>query len=189
MDDENKTTEQTTTDEPANTTNNADLQDIKEEVTGWKKLLNNFVVFVSNKKNEDKPTEQKPAVPTNTNDSGNANVQELEMKFEKLLKEAQDNFNKQIEELKKAQQDASQQSQDSKIKKAIVKAKEVGYIGTDDKKAEAYLEKILNVDYDMTMQKISEFSKKEQPPKVDPKTDSFREMIKQSAKESLSNFY
>jgi hypothetical protein len=89
-------------DTPSNTNNDAVIQDLKNEVSGFKKVIEKVNDFFSSNKDKN----DKPEPPANTGDSGNKEVQELKLEFQKLLEKQQEDFNKKYEELKKTQVDA-----------------------------------------------------------------------------------
>jgi hypothetical protein len=72
-----------------------------------------------------------------------------------------------------------------------VKAKEVGFIATDDKTEAEWLEKILRADYDGTLKKITAFKGTAQPKPTAPvDKEAQKEINKQLARESIrSTFY
>ena len=166
------------------TNNSADLQGLKEEVSGFKKVIESFKSFFETNKEDDKKTEPLPVPPA---DSGsNADLKAIK---ELLEKEREDN-KKRFEDLEKKYADSEKEKGLKKLNEAILKAKEVGFIATDDKTEVEWLTKILTADYDGTLKKITDFTAKGTPKPVPPvDKEAQKSIYKQLARESIRDFF
>jgi len=109
---------------PANNNDNAGIEEVKSEVKTLTQKFTDFVTSFGNKKDEKKTDEKPPESPSN---KGGGSDAKLEAMQEVWNKEKEEMLNK-IANLEKTQADTKKDDDAKKIKKAIAKAKETGFI-------------------------------------------------------------
>jgi hypothetical protein len=156
----------------------AHIVDIKNEVKGLKKLLDRLF-----KGKEEVETTTSPEAPINISTPAD---------YEKLFKEkdaAIKALQSKIEVLENARESDVKQRTDTKISNAITRAKENGFIPTDDKDEEEWLRKVLLVDFEGSLKKIDNHKKitKKAPVKLDEETA--KSATKQSARKAVRKYF
>ena len=174
------------TQENADNTNNIAIAD---EVKGLKKMFNEFIgLFKPNDNKGDKTEVEKPPTSDGSGDVVYKELEKMKSEFQKQLEARQSEWEKKFEDLVKKQTDEQEEKASKKIRNEIVKAKEVGFIKTDDKKREEWLVNALKMDFEGTRELIKEYSNKDKPkPPMEAKLQ--QTLSNQIAKQSMNNFF